>query len=45
MGSLFFVISFFHRLAPAVMTRELMRDFNISAAALGNLSGFYFYSS
>jgi predicted MFS family arabinose efflux permease len=26
------------------MTRELMRDFDISAAALGNLSGFYFYS-
>jgi len=26
------------------MTAELMRDFNISATALGNLSGFYFYS-
>jgi MFS family permease len=26
------------------MTVELMQDFNISAAALGNLSGFYFYS-
>jgi MFS family permease len=26
------------------MTGELMRDFNLSAAALGNLSGFYFYS-
>ena len=39
-GSLFYVIGFFHRLAPAVMTQELMRDFNIvSAAALGNLSG------
>ncbi len=44
LGSLFYVIGFFHRLAPAVMTQELMRDFNISAAALGNLSGFYFYS-
>ncbi len=44
LGSLFYVIGFFHRLAPAVMTRELMRDFDISAAALGNLSGFYFYS-
>ena len=41
---MFYVIGFFHRLAPAVMTRELMRDFDISAAALGNLSGFYFYS-
>jgi len=44
LGSLFYVIGFFHRLAPAVMTQELMRDFDISAAALGNLSGFYFYS-
>ncbi|MCF8030815.1 MAG: MFS transporter [Desulfohalobiaceae bacterium] len=26
------------------MTQELMRDFQISAAALGNLSAFYFYS-
>jgi sugar phosphate permease len=44
LASLFYVIGFFHRLAPAVMTRELMQDFDISAAALGNLSGFYFYS-
>jgi len=43
-ASLFYVIGFFHRLAPAVMTGELMRDFGISAGALGNLSGFYFYS-
>jgi sugar phosphate permease len=44
LAALFYIIGFFHRLAPAVMTRELMRDFDISAAALGNLSGFYFYS-
>jgi MFS family permease len=44
LGALFYLIGFFHRLAPAVMTQELMRDFGISAAALGNLSGFYFYS-
>ena len=44
LASLFYLIGFFHRLAPAVMTQELMRDFDISAAALGNLSGFYFYS-
>ena len=44
LAALFYVIGFFHRLAPAVMTQELMRDFNIGAAALGNLSGFYFYS-
>jgi predicted MFS family arabinose efflux permease len=44
LGALFYLIGFFHRLAPAVMTQELMRDFDISAASLGNLSGFYFYS-
>jgi sugar phosphate permease len=44
LGAIFYLIGFFHRLAPAVMTRELMHDFDISAAALGNLSGFYFYS-
>lgn len=41
---LFYMMAYFQRVAPAVMTAELMRDFNISAAALGNLSGFYFYS-
>jgi MFS family permease len=44
LASVFYILAFFHRLAPAVITRELMRDFDISAAALGNLSGFYFYS-
>jgi MFS family permease len=44
LAAFFYLIGFFHRLAPAVMTQELMRDFDISAAALGNLSGFYFYS-
>lgn len=44
LGVLFYMMGFFHRVAPAVMTTELMHDFNISAAGLGNLSGFYFYS-
>jgi len=43
-GALFYLMGFFQRVAPAVMTAELMQDFNISAAALGNLSAFYFYS-
>ncbi len=43
-GALFYLLGFFHRVAPAVITNELMRDFQISAAALGNLSAFYFYS-
>ena len=43
-GALLYLVGFFHRVAPAVMTAELMRDFSIGAAALGNLSAFYFYS-
>lgn len=43
-GALFYLMGFFHRVAPAVITGELMRDFQINAAALGNLSAFYFYS-
>ncbi len=43
-GAMFYLLGFFHRVAPAVITGELMQDFQISAAALGNLSAFYFYS-
>ncbi len=44
LGALFYLMGFFHRVAPAVMTEELMREFNINATELGNLSAFYFYS-
>jgi MFS family permease len=43
-GALFYLMAFFQRVAPAVMTDALMRDFHIGAAALGNLSALYFYS-
>ena len=43
-AALLYLVGFFHRVAPAVMTAELMREFSIGAAALGNLSAFYFYS-
>ncbi len=43
-GALFYLMAFFHRVAPAVMTEELMKAFDISATGLGNLSAFYFYS-
>lgn len=43
-GAIFYLMGFFHRVAPAVITGELMRDFQISASALGKLSAFYFYS-
>ena len=36
--------AFFQRVAPGVMTQELMRDLGVSAAALGSLSAAYFYA-
>ena len=44
LGALFYFVGFYQRVAPAVMTDQLMADFSIGAAALGNLSAFYFYS-
>jgi MFS family permease len=44
LGALLYLVGFFHRVAPAVITRELMVEFSLSAAGLGNLSAVYFYS-
>ena len=44
LGAFFYLLGFFHRVAPAVMTEELMREFQIGAGALGQLSAYYFYS-
>jgi MFS family permease len=38
-----YLAGFFQRVAPAVMTRELMSEFALAAAALGHLSAFYLY--
>src|SRR5580658_8784273 len=43
-AAIFYLFVFFLRAAPAVMTSELMRDFRIGGASLGNLSAFYFYA-
>jgi sugar phosphate permease len=40
----FYFTSFYHRVAPAVMTDQLMAEFRIGAAALGQFSAFYYYS-
>ena len=42
-GALFFFYAWVLRVAPSVMIDELMRDFSVGAAAIGNLSAFYFY--
>ncbi len=44
LGASFYLMAFFQRVAPAVMTDALMREFQIGAAAMGNLSALYFYS-
>jgi MFS family permease len=44
LGALLYLIGFFHRVAPGVMADRLMAEFAIGGAALGNLSGFYFYA-
>jgi sugar phosphate permease len=37
------MLAFFHRMAPAVISSDLMKAFNTSGAALGSLSAMYFY--
>ena len=44
LGVALFFTGFYQRVSPGVMTDRLMADFHIGAAALGNLSAFYFYS-
>lgn len=44
LGAALYFIGFYQRVAPAVITAELTQAFDLTAAALGNLSAFYFYS-
>jgi predicted MFS family arabinose efflux permease len=44
LGVAFYFSGFFHRMVTAVMADQLMADFEIGAAALGNFSSFYYYS-
>lgn len=41
--SLPYILVYFHRVAPAVVAQELMKDFSISGQILGNLAAVYFY--
>ena len=43
LGAALYLIAFYQRVAPAVITGELSREFGLSGASLGNLSAFYFY--
>ena len=44
LGTMYFGYAFAQRVAPSVMTGELMRDLAVGGAALGSLSAFYFYA-
>lgn len=44
LGAALYFVGFYQRVAPAVITVELSQAFGLTAAALGNLSAFYFYS-
>lgn len=39
-----FFHGFFQRVAPSIMVDDLMREFEVNGAILGNLSAFYFYA-
>ena len=41
---MYFAYAFIQRVAPSIMTGELMRDFSVGGAALGSLSAFYFWT-
>ena len=42
--ALLFLIAFFHRSAPGIIAKDLMHDFNTTAAIVGLLSAIYFYA-
>lgn len=44
LAAAFYLMAFFHRVVPAVITIELTQTFGLTAAALGNLSALYFYA-
>ena len=42
-GALFYIYEYLLRVAPSVMTDDLMASFHIGAAALGNMVACYYY--
>jgi sugar phosphate permease len=44
LAAAFYLFGFFQRVTPASLAPDLMRDFALSAAGLGNLSAFYYYA-
>lgn len=44
LGALFYCYEYFLRILPSVMTEDLLKMFNISGVAFGNLVAFYYYA-
>ena len=44
LGGLFFSYGYFQRVAPSIMVAELMGEFGVGAAVLGNLGALFFYA-
>lgn len=44
LAAAFYLFGFFQRVTPASLAADLMRDFRLTAAGLGNLSAFYYYA-
>lgn len=44
LAAAFYLFGFFQRVTPAALAPDLMREFALTAAGLGNLSAFYYYA-
>ena len=44
LAAFFFFYAWILRISPSVMVGDLMREFEVGGAVLGNLSAFYFYA-
>lgn len=44
LGALFYAYEFFLQVSPSVMADDLMKAFHVTAAAIGNFGGLYFYA-
>lgn len=44
LGALYYCYEYFLRITPSVITPELMRDYNLTGAQVGNLAAFYYHA-
>lgn len=44
LGALYYCYEYFLRISPSVMTHELMREYHLTGAQVGNLSAYYYHA-